>query len=83
MEKGNSIKNKFLITTKKYTKRFINCVKSRDRFGEPIMLNYKGQKTFNTFPGGLISISMMSILTFYFCLKFAQMLLREEWSLVQ
>ena len=60
-----------------------NCIKSRDRFGEPISLNYKGEKVFTTLPGGLISIAMMSILTLYFCLKFAKMISIEEWSLVQ
>ena len=71
MVKDNLIKGIFINTAKIYTKKFVNCVKSRDRFGVPIMLNYKGQMTFNTFPGGLISITMMSILTLYFGLKFS------------
>ncbi len=71
MVKDNLIKEKFTNTAKKYSNRFVNCVKRRDRFGEPILLNYKGQNTFNTFPGGLISITMMTILTLYFGLKFA------------
>ena len=71
MEKDNLKEEKFSKILYKCNKKFKNCIKSRDRFGEPIMLNYKGEKTFNTFPGGLISITMMSILTLYFCLKFA------------
>ena len=46
-------------------------------------LNYRGDDTFKTFPGGILSLVMTIMVLCYFTMKTKQMILRESWKLVQ
>ena len=52
-------------------------------YGQPITLHYKGEDSFKTCPGGLISMILLLIIFLYAILKGKQMIKREEWSLIQ
>jgi hypothetical protein len=50
---------------KKYGNKVIEFIKDKDKFGEPISLTYLGKNRFNTLPGGIISILMLTLLFWY------------------
>ena len=52
-------------------------------YGQPITLHYKGEDTFKTCPGGLISMTILLIIFCYAILKGKSMIKREDWSLIQ
>jgi hypothetical protein len=58
-------------------------VTEQDQFGQPIPLNYDGEDTFKTFPGGILSIIMLICFMCYTVLKFKYMISHEEWNLTQ
>jgi hypothetical protein len=63
MKKSNG--GSFLRAAKKYGNKIVEFIKDKDKFGEPISLTYQGKNTFNTLPGGIISISLLFILFWY------------------
>mmetsp|Transcript_11629 Transcript_11629/g.17646 ORF Transcript_11629/g.17646 Transcript_11629/m.17646 type:complete len:120 (+) Transcript_11629:45-404(+) len=58
-------------------------VKSYDIFGQPVSLNYQGQATYKTCPGGMISMVIKTMLFFYIILKLKYLIFKEEWKLKQ
>ena len=56
-------------------------IKDQDLFGQQIPLNYDGEDTFKTLPGGIISILLLVFVLSYAFLKFKYMFNHEEWSL--
>ena len=56
-------------------------IKEKDVYGQPISLNFKGSETFNTLPGGILSIFMSVLLVAYFVLRLKQMVQRDNWTL--
>jgi len=58
-------------------------VKSRDLYGAPVSLNYKGDDTFKTCPGGLLSILLLFLVGAYAFIKGKYMVDMEEWQLIQ
>ena len=59
-----------------------NFVKNRDLYGAPVSLNYKGNDTFKTFPGGVLSILLLFLVAAYAFLKAKYMVDMEEWQLI-
>ena len=47
----------------------------------PISLNFKGQETFQTIPGGILSILALILLIAFTGLKAKRLILREDWWL--
>ena len=60
-----------------------DTVKDQDVFGQPIPLNYDGDDTFKSSPGGLLSVMMLITMLGYFVLKLKFMINQEEWALIQ
>ena len=60
----------------------VDTVKSRDIYGRPITLNYQGDDTYKTFPGGILSLGLLLFLAAYSFLKGKYMVDKEEWSLI-
>jgi len=58
-------------------------IKGKDLYGQPVSLNYKGEDTYKTCPGGCLSIAVLVTLFCYAVLKFKYMMLKEEWQLIQ
>ena len=54
-----------------------------DQFGQPIPINFQGEDTFKTLPGGFLSIFLTVMLLSYFLLKAKYMMTYREWSLTQ
>ena len=52
-------------------------IKERDIYGQPISLNYKGDDTFKTVPGGLLSILLLFLIMAYTFLKGKYMVDKE------
>ena len=40
----------------------LNRIKSLDNFGEPIGVNYKGESSFKTIPGAVLSVALLIFL---------------------
>ena len=68
-----------------YASRFSNTclgfVRGKDEYGHPIVLNYKGDDTFKTLPGGILSILMQFLLIFYGLLRLNAMIEKVDWSI--
>ena len=58
-------------------------IKNQDSFGQPVPINYDGDDTFKTVPGGILSIFTLVCFIGYFILKLKYMINHEEWSLNQ
>ena len=58
-------------------------IKEYDMFGQPIPINYAGEDTFKTLPGGMLSVVVLIMVISYMILKFKYMYNHEEWSLTQ
>ena len=56
--------------------------KGYDSFGTPVSLNFRGEDTFNTIPGGILSMIMMAMAYCYGIMKLKEMVFVEDWSLV-
>ena len=61
----------------------LNYIKSYDEYGQPISLNYQGSETFQTLPGGLLSVAVRIILICYTLLKFTAMTDKKDWAITQ
>ena len=59
------------------------CFKNQDIYGQPINLNFNGEKTFKTVPGGLISILFMLLMLLYSVFKFKDMVELKNWGITQ
>lgn len=59
----------------------VEKVRSQDAFGQPVNINFQGNDTYQTLPGGFISIIMTIMLLGYFLLKTKYMVDHEEWQL--
>ena len=59
-----------------------DIIRNRDIYGMPIMFNYKGDDTFKTVPGGILSIMLILLVIAYAFLKGKYMVDKEEWSLI-
>ena len=46
-------------------------------------MNYKGSETFQTLPGGVLSLAVWMILMSYTILKFSAMMEKKDWSIIQ
>mmetsp|Transcript_24707 Transcript_24707/g.38464 ORF Transcript_24707/g.38464 Transcript_24707/m.38464 type:complete len:98 (+) Transcript_24707:226-519(+) len=58
-------------------------IKGYDLYGQSVGLNYQGEDTFKTCPGGILSILILITLFFYSVLKLKYMVFKEEWELIQ
>ena len=58
-------------------------IKDRDLYGQPITLNYQGSDSYQTIPGGLLSMILLISVLAYTFLKGKYMVDKEEWSLIQ
>jgi hypothetical protein len=61
----------------------LNYIKSYDEYGQPISLNYEGSETFQTLPGGLLSLTVRIILICYTLLNFTAMTEKKDWTITQ
>ena len=80
-KKGKKCQDKFSL--KKVLKSVGNKIRDKDMYGQPINLNFAGQETYNTIPGGIISIIFLISILSYALLKTKFMVNVEEWQLIQ
>jgi hypothetical protein len=59
----------------------VDKVRGQDAFGQPVNMNFQGNDTYQTIPGGIISVVMTIMLIGYFLLKTKYMVFHEEWNL--
>lgn len=52
--------------------RRVEFLKSIDRYGNPVLLNYNGQGSFPTRGGGIATIFTAILLTYWVCSTFAE-----------
>jgi hypothetical protein len=45
-------------------------------------MNYKGDDTYKTCPGGVISLFVIVVMVLYFALKLKYLIMKEEWSII-
>ena len=70
-------------TGKKVFNKSINLFKDQDIYGYPVTLNYQGDDSFKTCPGGILSLFVICALLSYTILKGKLLLSKEDWDLVQ
>jgi len=58
-----------------------DTVRGQDQFGSSITLNFKGEDSFKTLPGGFISLLLSLCFVSYLFLKLKLMVNSEEWKL--
>ena len=58
-----------------------NYVKSWDDYGQPVTFNYKGDETFQTMPGALVSLAVKGILLLFLYFKGSQLIFDQNWEL--
>ena len=63
--------------------KLASYLRNQDQYGESVNLNFNGEETYQTMPGGVISIWVMIILFCYIVLKIKYMIFKEEWQLNQ
>ena len=81
-KKTDSIGRSIFKFGKKISNGVTDSIKGRDIYGQPISLNYKGDDTFKTVPGGLLSMLLLFLIIAYAFLKGKYMVDKEEWSLI-
>ena len=81
----NSPKNRTTLGTfsSKVGKNMGSTLKGLDIYGQPVNLNYKGEDTFKTTPGGCLSIVYFLWLLAYFFMKLKYMLSKVDWKITQ
>ena len=79
----DGIGRSFMKFGKNFAKYSGDSIRDRDIYGQAISLNYKGNDTFKTVPGGLLSILLLILILAYTFLKGKYMVDKEEWSLIQ
>ena len=57
-------------------------VRSRDKYGQPVTLNYQGEEKFKSLPGGCFTILMLAAMLCYILLKGKYMIDNENWNLI-
>ena len=62
---------------------FLDYFRSHDDNGHPINLHFQGSDTFQTIPGGLLSLSLKVILISYGLIQFYAMFHRQNWQIIQ
>lgn len=58
---------------RKHSNEVRKTITSRDVYGKPIVLNYNGEDSFKTCPGGMLSIFVLLVMVIYTSLKTLQM----------
>ena len=56
-------------------------VKSYDDYGQPVTFNYKGDETFQTMPGALITLTVKVCLLMFLYYKGKQLFMDDNWDL--
>ena len=59
---------------------FTSFLSNRDYFGEPVGLNFKGDESYKTCLGGLISLCCTICILAYTGLQLKYMVRKEEWG---
>ena len=65
----------------KYGGKTYDYVRNQDIYGQPIQLNYEGEDTYKTIPGGILSIIILFLMLCYTMLKGKAMVGYEDWNL--
>ena len=60
-----------------------DMIKNRDIYGQPINLNYQGDDSFRTIPGGILSIILLGLVLCYSFIKGKYMINKEQWQITQ
>lgn len=55
-------------------------IKWFDGYGQPVTLNFMGDETFRTVPGGAITIAIILVWFALSITKFQRLILREDWT---
>lgn len=55
-------------------------IKGFDGYGQPVTLNFMGDETFKTVPGGAITVAIILIWFALSITKFQRLINREDWT---
>ena len=56
-------------------------IKSFDYYGTPVTFNYKGNETYQTMPGAILSLFFRVVLVVFLYFKGSQLIFDTNWSL--
>ena len=57
-------------------------IKDRDHFGVPVGLSMEGRSSYQTIPGGLLSLFLSFVVICYASLVWDGMTSRQDWTLI-
>ena len=57
-------------------------IRSWDEYGQPLALNFEGEETYKTIPGGIVSLMFLLLMASFAFVKAKSMYNVEEWTLV-
>ena len=76
-------KTKFFDIVSAIPSSIFGKIRDHDIYGQPISLNFEGDDTFKTFPGGILSILFKIVLLGYILSKFEAMHQKHDWQITQ
>ena len=62
---------------------FGSFLRNKDTYGQQVQINYGGEDTFKTIPGGIISLSVTFIIYCYMVLRYISMHQTRDWGIIQ
>ena len=63
-------KTSLMNSAKKFSSRFFGFFRSFDNFGQPVGLNFGGEDTFKSLPGGLLTLILYMVMGAYSVMQF-------------
>jgi hypothetical protein len=68
---------------KKGAGKLITAVRNQDRFGQSVALNFEGNETYRTVPGGILSMLFLLIMFGYSVMRAESMINKRDWTITQ
>jgi hypothetical protein len=63
--------------------KFAAKIRNQDKFGQPVALNFEGNDTFQTVPGGIMSLFFSLMLFGYSFMRWQAMTGKHDWQITQ
>ena len=61
----------------------LNFIRNMDNYGVPVKLNFKGKDSYQTLPGGILSLILLLLMATFTAIKGKRLLMKEDWIINQ
>ena len=59
----------------------MNIIWSFDNYGQAVKLNFKGSETYQTLPGGILSLILIFLMIVFSGIKAKRLIMKEDWNI--